>query len=215
VIRINLLTEAKAAAARKKTPVLPTGARLNNLLFIAGVAAGIIYIGAMGFFLIQKRRNLDDEIGKARIEAERLRSIIEEVKGYETKKASLEEKIELINKLKTNQKGPVRLMDEISRALPDLVWLTSVDVVGEAITMRGKTLSPNAVATYLENLKKSPFFAEPVFKNLGQDGGSQGIYSWEMNLVFHPAAGLAGASKTAPAPGAAKPAAAGAPGKKT
>jgi len=215
VIRINLLTEAKAAAARKKTPVLPTGARLNNLLFIAGVAAGVIYIAAMGFFLLQKRRNLDDEIGKARIEAERLRSIIDEVKGYELKKASLEEKIELINKLKTNQKGPVRLMDEISRALPDLVWLTSVDVVGEAITMRGKTLSPNAVATYLENLKKSPFFAEPVFKNLGQDGGNQGIYSWEMNLVFHPGAGLAGASKTAPGPDAAKPAAAPAPGKKT
>jgi type IV pilus assembly protein PilN len=218
VIRINLLTEAKAAAARKKTPVLPTGARLNNLLFIAGVAAGVIYLAAMGFFLLQKRRNLDDEIGKARIEAERLRSIIEEVKGYETKKASLEEKIELINKLKTNQKGPVRLMDEISRALPDLVWLTSVDVVADAITMRGKTLSPNAVATYLENLKKSPFFAEPVFKNLGQDGGNQGIYSWEMNLVFHPGAGLAGASKTAPGPDAAKPAAAGgapAPGKKT
>lgn len=218
MIRINLLTEAKAAAARKKTPVLPTGARLNNLLFIAGVAAGVIYIAAMGFFLLQKRRNLDDEIGKARIEAERLRSIIEEVKGYETKKASLEEKIELINKLKTNQKGPVRLMDEISRALPDLVWLTSVDAVGDAITMRGKTLSPNAVATYLENLKKSPFFAEPVFKNLGQDGGNQGIYSWEMNLVFHPGAGLAGASKTAPGPDAAKPAAAGgapAPGKKT
>jgi type IV pilus assembly protein PilN len=216
VIRINLLTEAKAAAARKKTPVLPTGARLNNLLFIAGVAAGVIYIAAMGFFLLQKRRNLDDEIGKARIEAERLRSIIEEVKGYETKKASLEEKIELINKLKTNQKGPVRLMDEISRALPDLVWLTNVDVVGETITMRGKTLSPNAVATYLENLKKSPFFAEPVFKNLGQDGGNQGIYSWEMNLVFRPGAGLAGASKTAPGPDAAKPAAAApAPGKKT
>jgi Tfp pilus assembly protein PilN len=108
-------------------------------------------------------------------------------------------------------------MDEISRALPDLVWLTSVDAVGDAITMRGKTLSPNAVATYLENLKKSPFFAEPVFKNLGQDGGNQGIYSWEMNLVFHPGAGLAGASKTAPGPDAAKPAtaAAPAPGKKT
>ena len=214
MIRINLLTEAKAAAARKKTPVLPTGARLNNLLFIAGVAAGVIYIAAMGFYLLQKRRNLDDEIGKARIEAERLRSIIEEVKGYETKKASLEEKIELINKLKTNQKGPVRLMDEVSRALPDLVWLTSLDVVGETITMRGKTLSPNAVATYLENLKKSPFFAEPVFKNLGQDGGSQGIYSWEMNLVFHPGGvGPAGAGKPGvPAP--AKPAGPAA-GKKT
>ena len=214
MIRINLLTEAKAAAARKKTPVLPTGARLNNLLFIAGVALGLLYIAAMGFYLIQKRRNLDEEIGKARIEAERLRSIIEEVKGYELKKASLEEKIELINKLKTNQKGPVRLMDEVSRALPDLVWLTSLDVVGETITMRGKTLSPNAVATYLENLKKSPFFAEPVFKNLGQDGGNQGIYSWEMNLVFQAGAGLTGATSGKPAPGPAKPAGA-APGKKT
>jgi type IV pilus assembly protein PilN len=203
VIRINLLTEAKAAAARKKTPMLPTGARLNNLLFLAGLAVGILYIVVVGLALTNKRRSLDEEIGKARIEAERLRSIIEEVKGYETKKASLEEKINLINQLKTNQKGPVRLMDEVSRALPDLVWLSGLDVSGSLITLRGKTLSPNAVATYLENLKKSPFFAEPVFKNLGQDPGNQGIYSWEMNLVFRPAAAAGGA------PGAAAPAQAG------
>ncbi|MDQ2970543.1 MAG: PilN domain-containing protein, partial [Acidobacteriota bacterium] len=169
MIRINLLTEAKAAAARKKTPMLPTGARLNNLLFLAGLALGILYIVVVGLTLTNKRRSLDEEIGKARIEAERLKSIIEEVKGYEQKKASLEEKINLINQLKTNQKGPVRLMDEVSRALPDLVWLSGLDVSANLITLRGKTLSPNAVATYLENLKKSPFFAEPVFKNLGQD----------------------------------------------
>jgi type IV pilus assembly protein PilN len=199
VIRINLLTEAKAAAARKKTPMLPTGARLNNLLFLAGLALGVLYIVVVGLALTNKRRSLDEEIGKARIEADRLKSIIEEVKGYELKKASLEEKINLINQLKTNQKGPVRLMDEVSRALPDLVWLSGLDVSANLITLRGKTLSPNAVATYLENLKKSPFFAEPVFKNLGQDPGNQGIYSWEMNLVFRPAA-AAGAAPGAPAP---------------
>ena len=194
MIRINLLTEAKAAAARKKSSVIPTGAKLNNLLFIGGLALGLIYIGVMGFILINKRKDLDTEIGKARVEAERLKSIIEEVKGYETKKANLEEKIDLINRLKTNQKGPVRLMDEISRALPDLVWLTGLDVTGNAVVMKGRTLSPNAVATYLENLKKSPFFAEPVFRNLGQEGGPAGIYSWEMNLTFRPAAGLASAT---------------------
>lgn len=198
MIRINLLTEAKAAAARKKTSVIPTGARLNNVVFAAGLGLGVLYLLIMGLHLTGKRRALDDEIGKARIEAERLKSIIEEVKGYETKKANLEEKINLINQLKTNQKGPVRLMDEISRALPDLVWLSALDVAGNAVTMRGKTLSPNAVATYLENLKKSPFFAEPVFKNLGQDPGAQGIYSWEMNLTFRPAAGLASAGGGAP-----------------
>jgi len=200
LIRINLLTEAKAAAARKKAPLLPTGAKLNNLLFIAGLVVGLAYLGIMGFARMSARRQLNEEITKAKLEAERLRSIIDEVKGYEDKKKNLEDKINLINQLKTNQKGPVRLMDEISKALPDLVWLTGLEVSGNQIVMRGKTLAPTAVATYLENLKRSPFFAEPVFRSLGQDGGGQGVYSWEMNLTFKPAAALAAVGATAPEP---------------
>ncbi len=193
MIRINLLTEAKAAAARRRAPLLPSGARLNHFLFFGGLGLGVLYVAVMGLVLVSRRNQLQDEIVKARLEADRLRSIIEEVKEYEDKKASLEAKIQLINSLKTNQKGPVRLMDEISKALPDLVWLTALDVSGNQILMKGKTLSPNAVATYLENLKKSPFFAEPVFKSLGRDAGPSGTYSWELTLVFNPAAILASA----------------------
>jgi len=205
LIRVNLLTEAKAAAARRKAPVLPSGAKLNNVLFFGGLALGALYILVMGLVLTSRRSQLEDEIVKARLEADRLKSIIEEVKEYEDKKTSLEAKIQLINNLKTNQKGPVRLMDEISHALPDLVWLTNLDYSGDQITMKGKTQSPNAVATYLENLKKSPFFAEPVFKSLGQDGGGQGIYSWEMSLTFKPSAALASVQPAAaPTPAAEK-----------
>jgi type IV pilus assembly protein PilN len=206
VIRINLLTEAKQAAAKKKAPILPTGARLNNLLFIAGLSLGVLYIGIMALILTGKRRHLEEEIARARLEADRLRSIIEEVQGYEVKKANLQAKIDLINNLKTNQKGPVRLMDEISKALPDLVWLTVLDVSGGQVTMRGRTLSPNAVSTYLENLKKSPYFKEPVFKNLGLEGGGQGIYGWEMTLQFTNPQTLAAtaAGAVAPAPPPAK-----------
>jgi type IV pilus assembly protein PilN len=191
LIRINLLSEARAAAARKKTGTAPTGARLNNLILLGGVAVGILYIGVMALLLTSRSRHLDEEIAKAQEEVARLRSIIDEVKGYELKKASLESKIQLINNLKTNQRGPVRLMDEISRALPDLVWLTELTVAGDQVTLKGRTLSPNAVATYLENLKKSPFFAEPVFRNLGREAGSQGLYVWEMNLTFTNAQALA------------------------
>ncbi len=208
MIRINLLTEARAAAAKKKGPALPTGAKLNNLLLIGGLALGLIYVGTMFLVLHNRNRKLDTEIGQAREEVARLKSIIDEVKGYEDKKRSLEEKISLINSLKTNQKGPVRLMDEVSRALPDLVWLTDMTMQGDQLTMKGRTLSPNAVATYLENLKKSPYFAEPVFKNLGREAGPQGIYGWEMAVKFtfgRPAPGQPGAATTAgaaPKPGA-------------
>ena len=184
MIRINLLTEAKAAAAKKKGPALPTGAKLNNLILIGGLVLGLIYIATMYLVLTSKRRALDDEIGKAREEVARLKSIIDEVQSYEAKKKSLEEKIDLINNLKSSQRGPVRLMDEVSKALPDLVWLTELQMQGNLLTLKGRTLSPNAVATYLENIKKSPFFAEPVFKNLGREQGPQGIYNWEMTVIF-------------------------------
>jgi len=207
VIRINLLTEAKQAAAKKKAPILPTGARLNNLLFIAGLSLGVLYIGIMALILTGRRRHLEEDVTRARLEADRLKSIIEEVQGYEQKKANLQAKIDLINNLKLNQKGPVRLMDEISKALPDLVWLTVLDVSGGQVTMRGRTLSPNAVSTYLENLKKSPYFKEPVFKNLGLEGGGQGIYGWEMTLQFTNPQTLAAtaAGAVAPAPPAKAP----------
>jgi type IV pilus assembly protein PilN len=205
LIRINLLTEARAAAAKKKGPALPTGAKLNNLLLIGGLALGLIYIGTMFLVLTSKRRGLDEEIGKAREEVARLKSIIDEVKGYEDKKRSLEAKIALINSLKTNQKGPVRLMDEVSKALPDLVWLTEMSVAGDLLTMKGKTLSPNAVATYLENLKKSPYFAEPVFKNLGREPGPQGIYGWEMTVIFTYGKTEAAGAAAVPAASAGKP----------
>lgn len=191
MIRINLLTEARGAAARKKTAFLPSGARLNNLILLGGVAVGLLYIGIMALILTSRSRHLDEDIARANEEVARLRSIIDEVKGYETKKASLEAKIQLINDLKTNQKGPVRLMDEISKALPDLVWLIDLNVSGQQVNLKGRTLSPNAVAAYLENLKKSPFFAEPVFRNLGRDAGTQGLYSWEMSLTFTNAQALA------------------------
>lgn len=207
MIRINLLTEAKQAAAKKKAPILPTGARLNNLLFIAGLSLGVLYIGIMALILTGRRRHLEEDVTRARLEADRLKSIIEEVQGYEQKKANLQAKIDLINNLKLNQKGPVRLMDEISKALPDLVWLTVLDVSGGQVTMRGRTLSPNAVSTYLENLKKSPYFKEPVFKNLGLEGGGQGIYGWEMTLQFTNPQTLAAtaAGAVAPAPPAKAP----------
>ncbi len=209
MIRINLLTEARAAAARKKGPALPTGAKLNNLLLIGGLAVGLIYVGTMFLVLTSRRRHLDEEIGKAKEEVARLKSIIDEVKGYEDKKSSLEAKIALINGLKTNQKGPVRLMDEVSKALPDLVWLTDMQVQADQLTMKGKTLSPNAVATYLENLKKSPYFAEPVFKNLGRETGPQGIYNWELAVKFTHGKTPEAAAAAAPAARASPPPAAG------
>ncbi len=218
MIKINLVSEARAAAARKGAPAAAAAAapgKNNNVIFLLCLALGLVYILGMWWHLKSVSDDYANKIRKAQQEVDRLKSIIEEVNGYEKKKANLEAKINLINELKRNQKGPVRLMDEVSRALPDLVWLTDMNVAGNLISIKGKSMTPNAVANFIENLKKSAYFAEPTFDSMTQE---QGIYTFAFSVTFtygQPATSTTSSTATTTsttAPGAPRPAPAAKPG---
>ena len=55
-------------------------------------------------------------VGDARhlVEVARLEAVLKEVKDYEAKKARVQRKVDLINQLKQNQRGPVRLTIEVT-----------------------------------------------------------------------------------------------------
>lgn len=211
MIKINLLSEGRTAAARAPQAALATG-RINNMVFLGCLGLAVLYFLGTWWHLSSVKSDWDDKNRKAQAEVDRLKSIIDEVNGYEKKKASLEAKINLINDLKRNQHGPVRLMDEVSKALPDLVWLNDMNLIGNSITIHGHAMTPNAVANFIENLKKSPYFAEPRFDALNQEGA---IYNFGLSVTFtyvtptaptsEPAAGTPGTVPPAGAP--AKPAA--------
>lgn len=182
MIKINLVSEGKVAVGRRQEAVA-TGVpgKVNNLYFVGCVFLGMLYCLGMWWHLTSVKKDLDEKIRKAQEEVDRLKSIIDEVNKFERQKASLEKKINLINDLKRNQKGPVRLMDEVSKALPDLVWLNNMNLAGNTIGIRGKAMTPNAIANFIENLKKSTFFAEPTFDSLNQEGA---IYNFGLSVVF-------------------------------
>ena len=206
MIKINLVSEARATSARRAAATAPAAlatGKVNNLIFLGCFLLGVLYVAGMWLHLNSVKNDFDDKIRKAQAEVDRLKSIIDEVNGYEKKKADLEKKIGLINDLKKNQRGPVRLMDEVSKALPDLVWLTDMNLIGNTIGMRGKAMTPNAVANFIENLKKSQFFAEPTFDSLNQEGP---IYNFGLSVTFTYVTPVAPGAKK-PAAGPAKPAA--------
>jgi type IV pilus assembly protein PilN len=72
-------------------------------------------------------------------------------------------------------------LDEISRALPDLVWLTQLTLTGNNLTLVGQAMDENAVANYYSNLDSSPFFEEPEVKNLARQGED---FAFTMSAVF-------------------------------
>jgi hypothetical protein len=69
--------------------------------------------------------------------------------------------VNLIERLKAEQGGPVRMLDEISKALPDFVWLTKMDQAGATVKITGEASNNNAVADFLSNLQRAGDGCDP------------------------------------------------------
>ncbi|MDQ3280399.1 MAG: PilN domain-containing protein [Acidobacteriota bacterium] len=190
MIKINLVREGRAVRGAGAAPAAaamaagPGAANINNILIITFLVLGVI-ASAVYWFINKRELGQRQEVADQRsAEAAKLESIIKEVDDYQKRKDSLQERINLINQLKQNQKGPVRIMDQISRDLPDLVWLDSMDVTGGKVTLAGRGLNPNAIALFIENVKNDAYFEEPQVGAVTQVSQTPLVYGFDMNFAF-------------------------------
>jgi Tfp pilus assembly protein PilN len=191
LIKINLVREGRAVRGAGAAPGAAAAAiatagpsNLNTMLIVAGVAIGVVIGG--GWWVIEKNKlsGKRDEVASKTREAQRLESIIKEVEEYQRRKDSLQKRIDLINQLKQNQKGPVKIMDRVSQDLPDLVWLDKMTMSGGLISITGRGLNPNAIANFVEAIKKDPLFEEPDLSSLSQVTVSPPVYTFDMTFHF-------------------------------
>jgi len=182
MIKINLISEAPTAAVTKrKRPEFSLGAKQGDIILVTILAIALAVSGTWWYLLTSKRADLKETERQRTVERDELQPFIDKVEELEAKRTLLKRKVDVINDLKNKQHGPVRIMDEVSRALPDLVWLTRLELAGNAITLTGQAMDENAVANYYSNLDASPFFEEPVVKNLARRGED---FSFTLSAVF-------------------------------
>jgi type IV pilus assembly protein PilN len=199
LIKINLVREGRTvrgAGAAPSSGTTSSSASANNFWIIGLLLAGLALGGGYWFVENRKIAEKDDLVASRKSEADKLDHIIKDVENYQKRKDSLQKRIDLINELKQNQKGPVRLMDQVSKDLPDLVWLEHMTLNGGQIALEGKALNPNAVANFVENIKADPLFEEPELSDVTQLGqfGDSVVYSWRMTFHFTYAPKTAGAA---------------------
>lgn len=216
MIKINLLAEAKPAKKKRGVAALGGAGRVNLILIAVGLFLGLLVVGVQWWVEASRLAEQEEKNRQAQQEVTRLEAVLREVRDFEEKKAKLQKKVDLINQLRQNQRGPVRLMDEVSNALPDLLWLERMDLKGNQISLEGKALNPPAVANFLENLKRVPSFQEPKVEGVWAVGGpsSSSLYQFQLSFVFadldktqlevpaSPAGAPGPAPGGAPAPGA-------------
>lgn len=183
MIKINLVSEGrKPVVARKAREALGVGEVSRAELVLYGVLIlGVLGIAGYWFYLRGEIQERDESIATAEEEVEALALVLQEVEDFKNKKAELEHKIDVINELKRNQWGPVRIMDQISRALPDLLWLESLQLRGNNVDLQGRAFNTNQIATLIENLNKVPEFQEPRMRQTALGGGT---YSFTITFNF-------------------------------
>jgi len=190
MIKINLLSEGKRPAAVRKSKASAglklDGQDVGQWMLAAGMVLGLLVLAAFWWTLDRQVKEKEHEVQVAEKEVQALASVIKEVEDYKAKKSELERKIGIINDLKLNQRGPVRVMDHISRALPELLWLDRMKMTTSSIELEGRAFNTNAVANFIENLDKVPEFEEPTLKDTQEQQG--GVYKFviSFNYSFSP-----------------------------
>jgi Tfp pilus assembly protein PilN len=182
MIRINLLkAEAKgpvieeARAKGRKLPVSPS--------LIIGLV--LVLIAAVAIFQtnsINRERTL---LSVAQDEKSKLGDVEAKLIKVEGQKIIIMKKINLMNELKSFQEVALRTMDEISKTIPDWVWLDEVTCDKKQVQIRGKALSNKLIADYISNLEASPSFEKvDLISSIQQTRGSERILEFLLTTNY-------------------------------
>jgi type IV pilus assembly protein PilN len=161
MIRINLLA-VERAAAKKKVITLQTGQKLTICCGLILVLAGS-FVGWRYLSMSRDSARLDADIAAAQQETARLHSIIQQVQQFEQRKTQLQQRVVLIEQLRKGQSGPVHILDQISRSLPAMLWLTELKQTGEAVvTVEGRSTTLTGLSDFVASLEASGYFKRSV-----------------------------------------------------
>jgi type IV pilus assembly protein PilN len=159
MIRINLIAVERERA--RKRVLIPAAHRvtIGATFILLGTAA---LIGWWFWSLRQESIRVDQDLVRAETETRQIRSVLEQVRKFESQRALLQQRVTLIEQLRKGQYAPVHLLDEISKSLPDRLWLSEVEQTGSDFAISGVTDSLTAVSDFVANLESTKWFKKPV-----------------------------------------------------
>ncbi len=205
MIRINLLGQARPKAAKQAVPLEATVQVIFLLvaLSVAGVVLGITYY--------QQKSELDKtnaKISDLRAEKASLQQVKADVDRFESQKAVLQQRIDVIETLQRNRTGGQDLLQSVAGTVVrvDELWLTSLTRTGDTLSIAGEAGSINSVANFITQMKRSGYFDQVEIKDAKENDLRPTVqtYSFEMTAAINPSVGTDGQAK-AQATGAAQP----------
>ncbi|MCK4910657.1 MAG: PilN domain-containing protein [Thermodesulfovibrionales bacterium] len=154
MIRINLLPTKR----KKKTQPVAT------YLVTAGVVT-LVFI-ALAFFANSYMGSRIDDLEATSAQNKRLLveldKKIKEVKDFEAINKKFMDRKKVIEELTAGQSLPVRILDELSMKLTDGVWLKTLSIKNEKVSLAAMGFNNSEIVDFVQDLKGSELFKEVV-----------------------------------------------------
>lgn len=153
MIRINLLPHRQLKRAERQR-------QFGLMGLMAAVAAGAVvftgwtYLGAQKSSQLERNGRLEQAITK-------LDKEIADIKDLKDQIGSVLERKQVVENLQTNRSQAVVILDELTRQLPEGLYLKSIKQVGNLITLEGVADTNARVATLVRNLSVSNWMESP------------------------------------------------------
>jgi type IV pilus assembly protein PilN len=186
MIRINLLATDRPTKKKRGggggggAPSAP-GTMQAYLLMGIFVGGAILVSLGLYFYMSSQIRELDTKIAQAQERQRQLQEIKRQVDALELKRATFQRKVDLIERLKAEQSGPVHMLDEVSKSLPDFVWLTNLDQAGTTVKFTGQSNGLTSVADFISALERSGWFPNV---DLASSTENNNIVSFVLSSTF-------------------------------
>ena len=146
----------------------------------------VLVIGWRFWSLRQDSFQLTQELAAADQELDRLAFVLERVRRFEVQEGQLAERVELIEDLRRGQSRPVQMLDEISRSLPDGVWLLELRQENGGVFVIGRATTLTALSDFVANLESTGQVVPPVqiVDNQLEDTSQGEVVRFELRATF-------------------------------
>ena len=172
MIRINLLGrgKVKAVKARKIRTASNQALQIIMAVSVVVISVGVVYFWQRA--LVSQDAEVSRQIVLAKREKVRQEGLLKENEAFEKRRKLLETRINVIESLKKNQSGPVRVLDVLSTCVQQSegVWLRDLTQKDNQITINGTAMgSPDNIADFMTNLIRVGNFRNVNLVNLQED----------------------------------------------
>ena len=207
MIRINLLPVKEAQRALDR--------RQQISVALLGLLVAILVMVVPYVLQTHKLKDLEQEVDQLRAEVAQLSRQTAEVRDLDRKRAELEAKLRVIETLKQKRTGPVRILEDLSAATPEKLWLLEFSDVNGQATLTGLALDNQTIAVFMRQLQASKYFfevdlVETAHSETGRDLAGPQAGSFKKFIIKVRLDYLGEGGKPAPSPAAAS-----APARKT